>query len=70
MLQIDENKRATLSDIMKCNWVTNNGLEELDMDNEGSQSLSNFGNINRLMKTNQINRGESNRNIDLKLPFM
>ena len=54
MLQIDQTKRATLDEIIHSDWVSNYGEEKLDLDHqeEDDHSVSDFGNIDRLINTN------------------
>ena len=70
VLEKDAEKRATLDDIQKSDWVSKNGLENVDfkvdsqfIDNNPNLSgkPANFGNLNRIIKkygsfkTNEIN---------------
>ena len=58
---------------MNCKWVTKDGTEIIDFgeckfeDNSGKDQ---FGNLNRILETNYINRGESNKNVLIRQPFM
>ena len=49
ILQKDPLTRWTLSDIIKSNWVTNNGKEHLNIDIIEEENAK-FGNISRLTR--------------------
>jgi hypothetical protein len=73
MLKINENERASLSDIIKSDWVTNNGTEIINFDgkeeNDSNSPNDKFGNINRLLISKSLNRAGTLKSKDF-VPFM
>lgn len=55
MLIKDPAKRATLKDILKHSWVTNNGEETVDADKIDDHN--DLGNIRRLVQLRKISQG-------------
>lgn len=68
MLIKDPNERATLDDILKDDWVTNQGKETIqlneaeydDLDNTGKKG---FGNLKRLLKSKALGQGSTSRDL-------
>lgn len=68
MLIKDPNKRAILDDILKDDWVTNQGKETIqlneaeydDLDNTGKKG---FGNLKRLLKSKALGQGSTSKDL-------
>ena len=57
MLDKDQTKRAKLDDILKSEWVTNNGKEVIepnDVVRDMEAYTQSFGNIDRLIKSKAL----------------